>query len=71
MLGLGWVNHLQVQKISRKNPLFWFFSPLGQNISSSQVKKYPGQSCSGSLFTADQKYAQVRSGLISSVFEAS
>jgi len=33
---------------------------------SGQVKKYPGQSRIGSLFTVGQKYIRVRSGPISS-----
>jgi len=47
-----------------KMPNFQFF-PSGQKISSGWVKKYSGQSLSGILFTAGQKYARVESGPIS------
>jgi len=41
---------------------FSIFFPSGKKIMLGQVKKYPGQRRVGLLFTAGQKYAQVRSG---------
>jgi len=45
-----------VWKISPKNvKFFYFFSLWAKKISSSRVKKYPGQRRVGLLFTAGQK----------------
>jgi len=51
-----------VWKISPKNPKFFNFFHWVKKISSSWVKKYPGQRWVGLLSTAGQKYARVRLG---------
>jgi len=49
-----------------KNPKFCNFFPFrSKKISSGQIKKYPGHSQVSPLFTVGQKYARVKSGLIS------
>jgi len=52
-----------IWKISFKNVRFFNFFPFGSTkISFCRVKKYLGQRQVALLFTAGQKYAQVRSG---------
>jgi len=61
-VGLGRVSHLWFGSTGfRKFPLdksLWI-----KKISAGQVKKYPGQRWVGHLFTAGQKYGQVRAHL--------
>jgi len=65
---LGWVSHLWFgsgfEKFPLKIPNFSIFSPLGHKISSVWVKNYPVQRWVSLLFTAGQKYAQVRLGWV-------
>jgi len=70
-VGSGWVNFLwlgsgrvgsaimvwvRIRKISPKNIKFFNFFPFGsKKFASGRVRKYPGQSRVGLLFTAGQK----------------
>jgi len=56
-LGLDLANFPKNHKLKKKIP------STSKKISSGWVKKYPGQSWVGLLFTAGQKYAQVRARL--------
>jgi len=59
---------LGLENFSLKIPNVPIFFPLGQKkIASDWVKKYPGQSRVGLLFTAGQKYARVGSGPITTM----
>jgi len=58
----GWVSHLWFGfgKFCQKVPSFPIFSLRVKKIASGQVKKYPVQGWVGLLFTAGQKYDQLR-----------
>jgi len=47
-----------------KSQIFNFFPLSSKKISSGQVKNFPGQRWVSLIFTAGQKYAQVRLGWI-------
>jgi len=69
-VGTSWVSHLWFGFGFGNFPLkisnFSIFCPSGsKKMSSAWVKKYPGQSGVGLLFTPDQKHARVGSGPIS------
>jgi len=54
-----------IWKISPKNVKFFkFFQFESKNIALGRVRKYPGQSQVGLLFTAGQKEAWLRSGRV-------
>jgi len=55
---------LALENFILKSKIFQFFALQVKKISSSWVKKYPGQTRVGLLFTAGQKYAWVGLGPI-------
>jgi len=57
-------NFLYIQ-IKIKIPNFQHYPLKVKKFASGRVKKYPGQTWVGLLFTAGQKYARVKSGPIS------
>jgi len=63
--GSGRVSHLWIWIISPKTPIFQFFPIQVKKISSSRVKKYPGQRQVVSLFIMMLVRSMLRSGPIS------